>query len=414
MERHGTKITYTLLIIQSLFSAAMIMGFTIGSIIAVDLANNLRWTGIPAMVTMIGAAMIAYPIGRLMDSIGRRRGLSLGYIVGIIGMFVAGIAVIYQSLTLFLVGMFGLGIARGVVGLGRYAAADANPPHRRGWGISMVVLGGTVGSVAGPSLISGASAVAANIGLPEMSGPWFLGSFCFVIALILATLFLRPDPQLIARHYADPAPTLNKANEAGRSFVELMRLPRARLAVSAMIFGQMSMALVMVVTPVHMNGHNHELSSISFVIMAHTLGMFGLSFLTGRLIDRFGESVMIIWGCFILAVACVTAPLFDNVYWLATALFLLGLGWNFCFVAGSTMLANILEPHEKGRIQGVADSWLNLASGMSSFGSGFLFASVGFWVMSWATILITLPPVLQLLASRYETNGRLAKVQIGE
>lgn len=374
----------------------MIMGFTVGSIIAVELAGgNEQWTGVPSTLVMLGAAGVAYPIGWLIDRVGYRWGLSAGYLIGLGSMIVAGVAVINQSLFLFLGGVFGLGLARGTVILGRYAAGDASPPNRRAQAISWVVLGGTVGSVGGPALIELATRLATHLNLPPFSGPWLLGSLCFAASLVIAHIFLRPDPQTLARHWSPIQPNLSPADRRGRDFRLILRNPLARLAVSAMIFGQLAMVLVMVVTPVYMHNHPYEISAISFVIMAHTLGMFGLSFMTGWLIERWNEPLVIGLGCLILAVACLTAPLSDNVYWLAGALFLLGLGWNFCFVAGSSLLSASLQPQEKGRVQGLVDSLVNLASGSGTLGGGVLFAAVGFGVMSWLTILVTLPPVLQ-------------------
>lgn len=97
-----------------------------------------------------------------------------------------------------------------------------------------------------------------------------------------------------------------------------------------MVFGQLTMVLVMTITPVHMHHHHHEITAISWVIMAHTLGMFGLSFPVGWLVDRLGRTKMILSGSLILMAACLLAPLSAEVCWLIVALFLLGLGWN-CF-----------------------------------------------------------------------------------
>jgi MFS family permease len=160
-----------------------------------------------------------------------------------------------------------------------------------------------------------------------------------------------------------------------------------------MVFSRFSMVSVMTVTAVHMHGHQHEIGSISWVIMAHTLGMFGLSFVTGWLADRLGRATMIVAGGLILALACLMAPLSTSVAWLALALFLLGLGWNFCFVAGSTLLDDILRPPEKGRVQGITESMINVASGAGSLGSGLIFAALGFAAMSWGNVLVAMIPV---------------------
>jgi MFS family permease len=402
LEKASRKITFTLLVGQSLFSASTIMTFTVGSIIAVELAGgNNQWTGVPSTLSVVGAALIAYPIGRLMDRAGRRVGLSVGNLIGIAASVVAGLAVIYQSLPIFLLGMLGMGLTRGVIEQGRYAAAEASPAKKRARAISWVVLGGTAGSILGPGLIDFTSNLVNQAGLPTFSGPWFLATCFFILSLLIVNLFLRPDPQIIGRQWTalDPEPTRSHA-VGGRLYKEIIRDPRVQLATGSLIFGQMTMVLVMVVTPVHMHNHHHALSSISIVIMAHTLGMFGLSFVTGWLADKIGRPRTILLGGMILCLACFTAPFSDGVIWLAIALFLLGLGWNFCFVAGSTLLSDVLRAEERGRVQGLTDTMTNVVSGFGNLSSGLVFATFGFGTMSWLTILIALIPAALVIFSR--------------
>lgn len=402
LEKAGQKITAALLITQSLFSATFIILFTVSSIIAVELAGgNNQWSGVPSTLTLLAAAMIAYPVGRLMDRVGRRPGLSLGYFFGILGAMIAGWAVINQSLTIFLSGVVFIGLAKGVNDLGRYAAAEANAPHKRARALSFVVLGGTVGSVTGPSIIQWSGHLAQQIGLPELSGP-FLAAIVFLgAALAVVSLLLRPDPMHIARQLDTLEPDPTPLEKVGRTFQQILwDDPQARLAIGAMVFGQLTMVLVMTITPVHMHNHQHEIGAISWVIMAHTLGMFGLSFVVGWLADRLGRIKMIMAGGLILIVSCILAPLSTGVTGLTIALFLLGLGWNFCFVAGSTLLTDRLRPHEKGRIQGLADTIVNVASGVGSFGGGLLFAAIGFTITSQLGIFIAFIPVFLVIFLR--------------
>ncbi len=408
LEKLGQKITVALVAAQSLFSASFIMVFTVGSIIAVELAgDNSRWTGVPSTLVLVGAASMAYPVGRLMDRAGRRPGLALGYIFGILGAGVAGLAVVNASLFTFLVGVLLIGLTKGANDLGRYAAAEANGPSQRARAISLIVLAGTVGSITGPGLIKWTGILAIRAGLPELSGPWFAAAIFLGLALVIITVFLRPDPHQIARQLAAQVPQPDVLSQMGRSFQEILSSDhRAKIAVSAMVFGQLTMVLVMTITPVHMHSHQHEIADISWVIMAHTLGMFGLSFLVGWLVDRLGRIKIITVGGLVLIAACVLAPLSTEVLWLAVALFLLGLGWNCCFVAGSTLLADVLRPHEKGRIQGLSDATVNIASGVGSLGGGLVFAAIGYMAMNWIGIVVALIPlvlVLVLRSARSET-----------
>jgi MFS family permease len=394
-----SKIVGTLLAAQSLFSAAMIMTFTVASIQVVDLAGGrAAWTGVPSTVGLVAAALMSYPIGWLMDAAGRRPGLALGFVLGVVGSAVAVWALIAGSLAGFLVGVAVLGLQRGSIELGRYAAADASPPEGRGRAISLVVLGGTVGSVAGPSLIALAASVTARLGLTPDSGPWLLGGVLSAVGLLLIVALLRPDPRDIARHLAANGPQPSADLPPARTLGAAFRDPRVKLAVGAMVFSQLAMVIVMTVTPIHMRGHQHAIGAISLVIMAHTLGMFGFSFVAGWLADKIGRSKVILAGGLITVAACVIAPFSTAVPWLAAALFLLGLGWSLCFVAGSALLDDALQPHEKGRLQGSVDAMVKVSSGAGSLGSGVMFAAAGYAWTSWVTLLAAVVPVILVAA----------------
>lgn len=401
LTRATRKITAALFLGWSFTSAARILAFTVGSIAVVHLAGgDTRWTGAPNTASLIGSAVIAYPLGRLMGRYGRRPGLALGYVLGALGTTASMLAIISESMFLLLFGFFLIGLSAGANNLGRYAAGEANPPERRARAISTVVLGGTVGSIVGPSLVRVSKQAASGIAIPELASPFITGTLLFVVAIIIMVVFLRPDPLELARQFASNEPDEKKQNGTGRSFSALLRDPRARQAVAAIVFSQLTMVTVMTITPAYMDAHDHAIERVSVVIMAHTLGMYGLSLVTGWLTDRLGRQSMILIGGLILILACVLAPLDTSVWWLALALFLLGLGWNFGFVAGSTLLTDILEPHEQGRIQGTADMLTNVVSGVSSLGSGLLFSAIGFGTTSLASIAPAAIPILFVILLR--------------
>lgn len=407
LERAGRKITLTLLISQSLFSAATILIFPIGAIVAVRLGNdNSQWTGVPSTLSLFAAALFAFPAGWLMDRAGRRVGLSVGYAVGALGALVAGWGVIQSSLLFFLAGIALFGLSRGATELGRYAAAEANPPTQAGRAISLVVFGGTVGSIVGPLLAVLSEKLEGLTDLPELSGAWLIAAVLLSVGLLVTQAFLRPDPKTIARQLArneDDAPKPDAG--PGRRFWEVWQDARTPLAIGAMVTGQLAMVVVMTVTPIHMTLEQRPVSAISIVIMAHTLGMFGLSPVTGWLADRFGRRSIIMTGGLILIAACVLAPFATDMIGLSVALFLLGLGWNFTFVGGSALLDDVLLPNEKGRIQGIADALVKVSSGAGSLSSGFIFAATSFATTSWLTILVAVVPVALVLLLNTSRRG---------
>lgn len=228
--------------------------------------------------------------------------------------------------------------------------------------------------------------------LPDLSAPWFAAALLLALGLVILFLGLRPEPKRITRKVQNHQNVEAKQRQDGRKFSVIIRDPEAILAIGSMVFGTLTMVLVMVITPLYMTELSHPLGTISAVIMAHSLGMFGLSFLTGWMVDKVGRLPEIAVGGLTLIAACVIAPLGASVFTLGIALFLLGLGWNFSYVAGSALLDDILEVHEKGSIQGSTESLINVASAAGCLGSGFIFASFGFLAISWGTILIASIP----------------------
>jgi MFS family permease len=160
-----------------------------------------------------------------------------------------------------------------------------------------------------------------------------------------------------------------------------------------MVFGQLIMVMLMVITSLHLKQHQHMLSDISLVISSHTFGMYAFSVFSGRFADRWGRGPVIFAGTVTLVLACLSATLSPDVLPLAIALFLLGLGWNFCYVGGSSLLADHLLPLEKAKAQGFNDLLIGLVSALGSFTSGVLFAALGYNLMGLLGAMFALIPM---------------------
>lgn len=386
------KITWVLFATQSLASAGFIAAATINSILGARLGGSPSFAGVPSAVYLVGGAFAASAWGYLMDRIGRRNGIALGLIIGVLGNVLVLYAISIVSLLLFLLGMVMMGIANAAVVLGRFAAAEVNPPERRGAAISNVVLGGTFGAVFGPLVIGPMGIFAHSLGMDELAGAYIATLVLFAIASTVVFVGLRPDPRdlgaQVAKEYPEETP-----HGTTRPIAEILRQPAALVAVAAMALGQVVMTAVMVITSLHMSGHHHNLHDISSVISSHTFGMYAFSVLSGRLADKWGRGRVILFGSLTLLLACITAPLSPDVLPLAVALFLLGLGWNFCFVGGSALLADQLSPAERARTQGTNDLLVGLASATGSLGSGFLFAASSFTTIAVVAGVIALVPL---------------------
>jgi len=394
------RITAVLFVAQSLGSAALIANATVNPIIGATLSGQDALAGLPGTLLLIGAAGTAYPSGRLMERVGRRWGLALGFAVGSAGMLAGGVAVVLHSFAGFLFGLLLIGAARGAVDQSRYAAADAQLPERRARAISTVVFAGTIGAIAGPALVAPSANLLGAFGTDPLAAPMWSGALMFALAGALLLLFLRPDPRDIARALASEQPAAGRVTEPARPLRVILRLPAAWLAFTAMLVGQTVMGLLMTVTALHMHHHSHGLGAVSLVIMAHTVGMFGFSILNGALTDRFGRDAAIGAGALLLVAGSLIAPTSPATPWLALALFLIGLGWNLCYVAGSSLLSDLLAPSERARIQGANELGINLASATSSLASGVILATLGFTVLSVLGALLALIPLAMLAGRR--------------
>jgi len=369
----------TLFTTQSLFSAATIAAFTLASIVAADLSGQDSLAGVPSTVLMLGRAAAAYPVGALMDRAGRRTGFTVGFIVAGLGLLLSALAVDWGSFLFFCAGSLLLGAGRSASEQGRFVAAEVYPQGQRARVMGILIFAGTIGSVGGPLLVVPATHLAEGLSLRVDAGPYLLGAILMGLATLVVFSLLRPDPKVLGA-------LLEKRENAGRPtpvqtstrpLRQIFAQDSVRVALAAMVIGQLVMTLLMVITPLHMRHNNQTTAAISGVIMAHTMGMFGLSALTGWLIDRLGRAPMIILGALVLASAALLAPLSTDIPLLAMSLFLLGLGWNFCFIAGSSLLSDALKSQERGRVQGASEALVALASGVGSLGAGGVFAAGG-------------------------------------
>lgn len=403
--RIAKKITLMLFLSQSLSSAGFIAAFTVNALVGVELSGQRAMAGVPGAVYVLGQACGALIWGLSMERIGRRGGLALGQLIGVVGSVIAMSAVVGRSLPLFLMGLVLVGIARSAVDLGRFAAAEVHLPSHRGRAISYVVLGSTVGAVVGPLLVGPTGSLSQWAGYPELMGPYGIGLVGLFVAAILIFTGLRPDPRDIGRELARLHPE-SVPRQGTRVLSEIVRQPGVIVATVSVVFAQMVMIVPMSITSVHMKACGHPLSAISLVISAHTLGMYAFSMISGRMTDRWGRVQTILLGTVVMIVSCLMAAPSTGLVSLLIALFLLGLGWNFAYVAGSTLLADQLSPGERAKTQGFNDLMLNLGSAVSQTVSGVVYAVGGYGIMALAAAAAAVVPLI--LAIWWQRTGRHA------
>ncbi|TAJ99152.1 MAG: MFS transporter [Chloroflexota bacterium] len=391
----------------ALGSTGHIAAVTVATIVAKDMLGSATLAGAPGATVVGGAAIGSVVLSALMARRGRRTGLVAGYAIGVGGALVATASVLLASFPLLLLGTLFIGFGNTSNQLSRYTAADLVPADRRASAIGTVVWGATVGSVAGPWLVPISSDLAAAVGLAPLAGPYLVPVAFVTIAAVLSFVLLRPDPYDIAD---ESAPRAREAEPVGGALTLRATLLRPGVMVSivALIAGQFVMVLIMTMTPLHMTQHGHNLGAVGAVLSAHTLGMFALSPLSGRLTERLGAVRTIVLGTVVLGGSSVMAaaapPTGGDL--LLVALFLLGLGWNLGFVAGSTLLSEQLEIHERTRVQGVADALIWSSAAAASLGSGVIMAITGYAALGVLGAGCVVIPIVALRANAAALRDR--------
>ena len=366
--------------------AGFIAAAAIIGLLAAEITGRDLLAGVPSAAGTLGTAAAASPLAHRAKRLGRRRALTLGYLIAIGGSALAIVAGQLQIFWLLIVAMAGYGVANASNLQSRFAAADLADDDKRARSIAMVVWVGTIGAVLGPVAAPWANRVGVSLGMEEWVSPIFLSIVGFALAAAITSRFLRPDPLQVAGGVDPGTPFENPLRGLRHSWAAIWATPLARLAVGAMAVSQMAMVAVMTMTPLHMRDHDHaDLSTL--VIAAHVLGMFGLAPLIGRWADRFGRVRMLTMGAGILAMGTVIAVVAGYVPGLVFAgLFLLGIGWSFALIAGSALLTESLAIEERPGAQGLADVAMSALGATAAFSSGFVKEMVGYhWLANFAT-----------------------------
>ena len=382
----------------ALLSACQALLFTNNAtVIAVNglagyaLAENKAYATLPVTGWVVGAAATSFLASMLMKAIGRRAGFSLGALIGIVGASLAAYAVSIGSLALLTFATFVFGTYNAFGQFYRFAAADAAPPDFKAKAISYVLAGGLVGGLIGPKL--------STFTIDAFSTKFVGAYLALIVFLVLAILVLQ---------WLDiPRPSAAEQKEPGRPLAVIMRQPKFIVAVVTAAFGFGVMNLLMVATPLEMTavcGHSYDAAAL--VISSHVIGMFGPSFFTGSLIKRYGVANMIVAGLVIQFITVAIALSGVSVAHFWASLVLLGVGWNFQFIAATTLLTEVHAPAERAKTQGANDSLVFIVMMMTSFGSGFILNHNGWAMLNYLSLVLT---VTTLAVMIWGLRLRLAK-----
>ena len=397
---------------QVVAAASLSAAVTVGAFVIQDiLGQQTPWGGLSSATFTMGSAFMSQVLARVMSKRGRRVGLEYGYSLAIAGGLIAGFGVNRNSLAFFLLGLFLYGSGQASNLLSRYAAMDLATPDKRSQAMSYILFGSTFGAVFGPVLIKPAEQIGVDtFGWSLYTGPWIASAFFFVFALVNVAVRLRPDPLEVSGGLVSQQGIGVATPNLGAALRIISGIRNARVALASMVISQVTMVAVMTMTPVHLKIHGHEGVS-PYVISLHIAGMYAFSPLVGSFADRHGKLLSISVGGVLLVAATVMAALAgDAATLLWPSLWLLGLGWSFGLIGGSSLLVESVPEGSRVTVQGAADLLMSFCGGMAGFSSGFIRKAFGFHMLSNLGTVLAL--VLVVIGIRRLTSNRIAKLRV--
>ena len=360
---------------QGLFLTNNVALIAVNGLVGMALAPRGWMATLPITGYVVGSALSTVLVARMQARLGRGRTFQAGAVVAIVTALLAALAVTWGSFWLLMLACVCGGFYAANASLYRFAGAELVAPAARERAVSWVLAGGIVGAFAGPNL---ATATRDALAAP-FAGAYLALAGVGLLALLLVSLIRFAPPP--------PPPAAGAPAGAGRPLAELARQPVFVVAVAAAALGYGVMNLLMSATPLAMAACGLPFADAAFVLEWHVLGMFLPGFFTGHLIRRFGALPVMGVGA-ALNLACVLVALSGvELQRFLVALFLLGVGWNFLYTGGTTLLLRAYRPEEKTRAQGAMDFFVFSTMALSSFASGALVTTQGWQWLNLGSLL---------------------------
>ena len=375
---------------QALAGANTTVLVATASIVGAMLAPDKSLATLPVTGYVLGLWGGTLPIGALARRFGRRMAFQMGTVCGIATGLICALAMLQGSFALYCFGAIFSGLYAAAHQAYRFAAADTASEAFKPVAISWVLFGGVLAGVIGPQIVI----LTKDLMPPFLFLPSYLAQ-AGVAAIAGVTLLLLRIPTPPPAHVSG----------RGRPLAEVLRQPRFVVAVICGIASYAMMNLVMTSAPLAMVECNHSVTDAALGLQWHVIGMYAPSFITGRVISRFGVE-RVIGGGFALLLVSAAIGIEGTTLWnFWIGLFLLGVGWNFAFIGATTMVTQCYRPNERNRVQAFNDFLVFGSMAVSSFSSGQLFAAAG-----WSLVNeIVFPVVLAAAALLAWQAGRRRK-----
>lgn len=371
-ERDARRTAYILAASQAIIGSAAPIAFSLGGLAGYYLLGpDKSLATAPITGFSVGLALGALPAAAIIRSLGQRHGFMFGTAVTAAGGAIATLGLFRSEFWLFVFGLLMLGVGSAFVQQFRFAAADNAPPEFKANAISFVLAGGIITAILGPQIV---------IFTRELFAPvMFAGSFAAIIGLAavgaVILSFLR------VKGGAEAHAAVSQAD--ARPLLEIVSQPRFAAALVCAVGSYAVMTFVMTGAPLAMVGCGFSPDEATLGISWHVMAMFGPSFFTGRLIQRFGAERIVALGLFLLIVCAIVALSGIALWQFWTSLILLGLGWNFGFIGATAIVSTAYRPSEKGKVQGFHDFVLFSIVALASLMSGAVYNAFGWDMLAW-------------------------------
>ncbi|VGG60026.1 major facilitator superfamily permease [Klebsiella quasipneumoniae] len=389
------RIPVILAVSNLFFTCAVSVDLTIATLVGYQLAPSGELATIPfALITVAGAFSSLFAAG--MIGRGKEKlAFILGSLCGTVGGLLSFLAVLKGCFLLFCTGCFLVGIYQAFSQYYRLVAADHSPPEVKAQSISLVMIGGVVAAILGPLL----TIIARDIpGLPRFAGVYLVVAGLGILSALNLALFLDRSGSY------SPSPETRAIQGESPTCRELMNRPDYRTAWFHLVIGSFVMLFLMTAAPLSVT-HHHSMNDGVLVIQLHLLGMYVPSLFTGLLIRKVGLTVLLFAGIALNLAAIAVNLTGETMLAYSLSLLLVGVGWNFMFVGGSTLLSLSYRDNERKKAQGLAETSRFVFSAIATSGAGVILALLGWKLLG----LMMIPVLLVCLVSTWQYSLAMRK-----
>ncbi|MDB5509493.1 MAG: major facilitator superfamily protein [Hyphomicrobiales bacterium] len=383
---------------QSFTGAGMQFSYGFGPLMVVSLTGSSALAGLSVGLVGLSRFLVAYPMGRITDTYGRKPGIFLGLTLALLGALTLGFAMLAGSIALFVAGLLTFGMGMNGANQMRVGVADMFPASMRAEALGYLALGSLFGLLLSPVMVALADVIARRTGADPLGLPWFFLPVLIVGGMIIVG-FVRPDPKVIGMNLRDYWPGLPVAAASSRaakpaqfSAMRLLADPSIRLAILSNCAATGNMSIVMVLTSLVLHHHGHSLFVIAVSHTFHAIGMFAFTIPLGKLADRIGRSRVMFPGVFVSLVGAALVAFTPGIVTVTLGTFLVGIGWAAANVAATAYIADQVETHERGRAIGLNDSFAGGSTVFSAFVTGPLIELYGLPATGLTAIFLAIVP----------------------